>query len=258
MPIPVICSCGGKMRVADNLAGKHVKCPKCGTLLAVTTAGGAPVAAAPAPAPPPPPPADTKTVLAGSSLSETERDRVEDVLESEERLVWADKPLPEAAFRRGWLISLGFFASALVMLIITVVLLVVEKGGDLWFAAIPGLGGLALVGVGVANPYMARYRAERTSYAFTNKRAMVWECNLMGKIDLLIYPPAIVSGMYRPAFARRDGPGDIMFGNQVQRDRRGAVRRIKRHGFFFLRNPDQVEKLMREQLITPFTDKLYE
>jgi hypothetical protein len=256
MPIPVICSCGGKMRVADNLAGKHVKCPKCDTLLAVTAAGGKPVAAAPAPAPSPP--ADTKTVLACSSLSETERDRIADVLETDERLVWADKPLPEAAFRRGWLLSLGFFASALVMLIITVVLLVVEKGGELWFVAIPGLGSLALVGAGVANPYLARYRAERTAYAFTNKRAMVWECNLMGKIDLFVYSPAALAGMYRPAFARRDGPGDIMFGHQVKRDRQGAVRSVKRHGFFFLRNADQVEKMMREQLIAPFTDKLYQ
>src|SRR5579883_2809052 len=38
MPVPVSCICGKAFRVADEYAGRKVKCPSCGGILAVTTA----------------------------------------------------------------------------------------------------------------------------------------------------------------------------------------------------------------------------
>ena len=35
MPIPVVCQCGAKFQAKDALAGKRVKCPKCGNPLAI-------------------------------------------------------------------------------------------------------------------------------------------------------------------------------------------------------------------------------
>lgn len=35
MPIPLSCACGRSMRVKDELAGRRVKCPECGEVLAV-------------------------------------------------------------------------------------------------------------------------------------------------------------------------------------------------------------------------------
>jgi hypothetical protein len=48
MPIAVQCSCGQKLNVPDNLAGKQGKCPKCQQLLKIPMTGSAPAAAAPA------------------------------------------------------------------------------------------------------------------------------------------------------------------------------------------------------------------
>src|SRR2546428_11367635 len=45
MPIPVSCQCGQSFRAKDDLAGKRVKCPKCGQVLQIP--GAAPSASAP-------------------------------------------------------------------------------------------------------------------------------------------------------------------------------------------------------------------
>lgn len=47
MPIAVQCSCGQKLNVPDNLAGKQGKCPKCQQLLKIPMSGSAPIASAP-------------------------------------------------------------------------------------------------------------------------------------------------------------------------------------------------------------------
>ncbi len=41
MPIEVACSCGKSLRVPDQLAGKKVKCPACGTPIAVPASAAA-------------------------------------------------------------------------------------------------------------------------------------------------------------------------------------------------------------------------
>ncbi|MCH7727868.1 MAG: hypothetical protein IH991_15520, partial [Planctomycetes bacterium] len=35
MPIPVACQCGQKFQAKETLAGKRVKCPKCGGVLSI-------------------------------------------------------------------------------------------------------------------------------------------------------------------------------------------------------------------------------
>jgi hypothetical protein len=57
MPIKVTCACGQSFAAKDELAGRTVKCPKCGRPLAIPAAGGAgtvpasPLVPQPAPAP---------------------------------------------------------------------------------------------------------------------------------------------------------------------------------------------------------------
>src|SRR5436309_3499314 len=46
MPVPVACSCGKQLRVADEHRGKRIKCPGCGGPLSVP--GGSPSKAPPA------------------------------------------------------------------------------------------------------------------------------------------------------------------------------------------------------------------
>src|SRR5438270_745782 len=72
MPIPVVCTCAAKLKVGDHLKGKHIKCPKCGSLIAV----GGPNGRTPAPAPAAKPKADLPSpheVLEQSNLSPQER-----------------------------------------------------------------------------------------------------------------------------------------------------------------------------------------
>lgn len=45
MPVTVSCSCGKQLKVKDELIGKRVRCPACGTTFPVTAAGNAPAGA---------------------------------------------------------------------------------------------------------------------------------------------------------------------------------------------------------------------
>ena len=45
MPITVTCSCGKSLKVRDELIGKSIKCPACGSAFPVTAAGAAPAGA---------------------------------------------------------------------------------------------------------------------------------------------------------------------------------------------------------------------
>src|SRR5215470_11666317 len=118
MPVPLICPCSAKLRIADRLKGMYIKCPRCGAFHAVGSANGH----APAPARDEPEERPTKElaaattdeVLAASALSEPERDALLDVLEEGEQVVWADKPDAAAAFRFGWFFGAAFAVFGLV------------------------------------------------------------------------------------------------------------------------------------------------
>src|SRR5262245_11825219 len=120
MPIPVVCSCSAKLKVGDHLDGKHIKCPKCGSVIPVGSAanGKAPPAAKPKPAPR----RSVDDVLQESGLSAAERDRLEGELDQGEQLLWAGKPVARWAFIRGWGIGAGLIFGALVMVIIWIIM----------------------------------------------------------------------------------------------------------------------------------------
>src|SRR5260370_28987257 len=109
MPIPVVCACSAKLKVADHLLDLDVRCPKGGSVgAAAAPAPGSPYyhlyAATPrGPTPPRPealvelpdaPPASPEEVLAQSPLSDAEKRTLAAELEDDERLVWAGKPDP--------------------------------------------------------------------------------------------------------------------------------------------------------------------
>jgi hypothetical protein len=254
MPIPVICPCGGKMRVGDHLAGQHVKCPKCDTVLPVGRAAAPP--APPVANAPGSPPATTESVLAASGLSQAEQDRVEHALRSDERLVWADKPMPAAAFRRGWLHSSTFFIGFIMGGIILGLTLAEGRGNPWWLPTVIGLFTVGCLVCGLLFPSRMRWCAERTIYAFTTKRALVWYCNLLGEIKLLAYRPEVVARReVQLAVMANDGSGDIVFGQEWGQDRYGTISRVRKHGFLMVRNVDDVNKLLLEHLINPFSRK---
>jgi hypothetical protein len=261
MPIPVICACSAKLKVGDHLKGKHIKCPKCGALIPVgASEGGAPAAA------PAPPAATTEAVLQQSPLSEQERDAVEEELDKDERLVWAGKPDSRAAFLRGFVITGGLGFGAVVVLVILIVVAATVgfsgTGGTIALVFLV-LFILALIGGGIAFPYLNRWRMGKTFYAFTTKRALAWNCTWGGQIVRNSYEPADMAKLHRQNLtytSSDDGVGNLIFGAKVRtrQTAQGTVNIISRYGFFLVPRAGEVEKLLRETLVDPFMDKLYE
>jgi len=257
MPIPLICPCSAKLRVADHLQGQHIKCPRCGALHAVGAANGEAASTTGAP-PSEPAPADTETVLSRSPLAAGERDQLRDLLDEGEQVVWADKPDADAAFRFGWIFA-GFFGVVAFVLLLVLVGVLVSGGSDgflIVFALFLGVLVLGLAGAGVAAPFFQRWRYGKTFYAFTDRRALAWTCDLLGRTRLKTYPPAALGSIR--CMARDEGLGSLMFGAQEIKRKDGQVAGVIFHGFFYIKNARSVEKLMRQRLVDPFMDKLYE
>jgi hypothetical protein len=258
MPIPVICACSAKLKVGDHLKGKHIKCPKCGALLPVgTVEGGSPAAPAPAPAAPP------EAVLQQAPLSEAERASIEAEVEKDERLLWAGKPDLRAAFLRGLVFTIGLGAVALVLFIAIVSLAVAGgfKGAEGTIVAVVlVLAILAAVGAGAAAPYLFRWRMGKTFYAFTTKRAMAWDCDWGGKVSLHVYGPGDMAKLSLSSLSSGSGVGDLIFGlkARTKKTAQGNIKTFSRYGFFMVPQAAEVEKLLRETLVDPFLDKLYE
>ncbi len=259
MPIPVVCSCSAKLKVGDHLKGKHIKCPKCGALVPVGVANGTPAAPAPAKAPP-----TTKEVLEHSPLSEAERDTLEGELDKDERLVWAGRPDPRAAFLRGIVYTVALGVVAFILLVIVIIMMSVvgfkDTGGTVVFVLI-GLLGLAAAGGAAAAPYAHRWRMGKVFYAFTTKRALVWGCTWAGKTFLNVYGPSDMAQLsLQGGGGDADAVGSVIFGVRVKttQTRQGTVRTAYGYGFFLVPRAAEVEKLLRETLLNPYLDKLYE
>jgi hypothetical protein len=268
MPIPVVCSCSAKLKVGDHLNGKHIKCPKCGSVIPVGGGNGTPTAPSPAPAPaarPKAPPAPTvEEVLADSGLSAEERERLEGELAAGERLLWAGKPVARWAFIRGWGIGSGLLFGTVVLVVILILAskdgMLGGTAGTLVFIGLL-LAALASAAAGIAWPFLRRWYATLVVYAVTSKRALSWGPNYFGKVSLNEYEPEDMAKLYRTEITPGpDGVGNIIFGVSARRKktREGIEVSYHRYGFFLLRRAAQVEKLLREALVDPYLDALYE
>src|SRR5215510_12255854 len=99
MPIQVACSCGKKLHVRDELAGKKIRCPVCGGVLAVDAATPAASKSPPVPAGPTAPPAvpdqavretnDRQTTL--PSYWDCQRDFTQGLLVFTDDALWFNK-----------------------------------------------------------------------------------------------------------------------------------------------------------------------
>ena len=111
---------------------------------------------------------------------------------------------------------------------------------------------LALAG-GAAFPYYYRWRFGRNAYAVTTRRALSWDTNLIGAMRFQEYDAADLARM-KSFKIGRIGVGSLIFAREVNRKQRRVVRV---HGFQFIPDVALVEKLLRERLIDPYTDRLY-
>jgi hypothetical protein len=122
-----------------------------------------------------------------------------------------------------------------------------------------GLCAAGLLVAGVALPFVLRWRTRRTFYAFTTKRALVWACASLGRPRLVVYPPSVVSGVQREPVSTEVGNLVFAVERVTKKTREGVevTNRLRRHGFFLIRRPEEVERLLRETLVYPYLDQIY-
>ncbi len=311
MPIALGCpKCSKKLKLADTLAGKAVKCPQCATVLRVpgTAAAVKPAPAARPPAKPaaalapdaggnakPAPggprrapaeapdddnvkeaPAVARTAPEGADVPEELRERIREELTKGERIVWLGQPDPKLVLLKNLAVSS----------IAVLVLLVMTGSGVRRMAAGPRdrNGGALLAGIGllgcaiaVTVPFFQRWKATKSCYALTSRRAIVLDRNVIGVPQMTSYNPADLAGMRRREWWFFQEAGDVIFRTKVTitvtdhyaRGGRGrgfggpggymgsSVRKsVTHYGFLAVRQPRQVEALIRETLVDPILDKL--
>src|SRR5205814_8553022 len=102
----------------------------------------------------------------------------------------------------------------------------------------------------------------RNVYAVTSRRAIVFDVSPLGGLKPVTYTPAELHGFHRRALDDA-GAGDLVFRTRVfqfNTDQRGGNPQtiVLRYGFLNLRQAAEVEKVVRETLVDPLLDKIYE
>jgi hypothetical protein len=299
MPISLSCTdCSKKLRVADTLAGKAIKCPQCTTVLRVPATAAAPAATTkPAPAAAlaksvPPvdedeniksapgatrrkpsaaviggdamvAPAPSRPVPEAADVPEELREMVRGELTRGERLIWLGQPDAKLILLRAYAVcAVG----------IVVMLLMTGEGVRKVASGPPkekSVGAILItigvLGCGVAAgvPFFQRWKATKSCYALTSRRAFVFDRNTMGFPQMTIYSAGDLGGMRRREWWFFDNAGDVIFRTKVTIEISNTRSRgldIRRHttyyGFLAVRHPQQVEALVRETLVDPILDKL--
>jgi hypothetical protein len=191
-----------------------------------------------------------------------------------ERLVWIAQPVGGVVFRR----SLGYLAGGVALVALALLWLGIgflghsaaKKGAAASRAITTVSRGtdpvplvLFVAGLCCAGVPLYRWKmAERSCYALTNRRALVFRQGLFGPAQES-YSPAAVARMQRRDCWLSAGDGDLIFHTVVivrnSYSRQGGFRQrvmTKYYGFLAVARVGEVEKLVRETLIDPFVDKL--
>jgi hypothetical protein len=286
------------------LAGKAIKCPQCATVLRVPgTAPPQPVKPAPAPAPPgaeedeniklapgvarrrttePPDdanhkeaPASSSSALDDSAVPEELREKIRDELTKGEKLVWIGQPDPKLVLLKNLAVCA---VAALILLFMAgmAVRALVRSPRVEGAQVILLVAGLVGLGIAAALPFFQRWKATKSCYAVTSRRAIVLDRNAIGAPKLTNYNPADLAGMRRRDWWFFQDAGDVIFrtkvtitvtdhygpgrgrgGRRMNQYRGSSISRsVTHYGFLCVRHPRDVELLIREKLVDPILDKL--
>jgi hypothetical protein len=126
-------------------------------------------------------------------------------------------------------------------------------------------------------PFFQRWKAQKSCYAVTSRRALVFERTPIGAPKLTVYNPGDLTGMRRRDWWFFQDAGDLIFRTKVVitlsstsggygpgRHGRGygpgrggidARRSVTHYGFLSVRRPREIEIIIRESLIDPLIDK---
>jgi hypothetical protein len=195
------------------------------------------------------------------TLPEDLDQRIHSELQANERLVWAGQPRPGRFMRSTIpLVLFGIPWTAFAIFWIAAASGIMFGGfgggpdgfGGL-FACFPLFGiPFVLVGVGMlTSPFWMYRRAQRTCYALTDQRAIVWAAGWFGGIEVRSFNPAALGRMTRRDHA--DGSGDLIFEEVVSMTRNsdGYMQSYRtERGFLGIENVREVENLVRRTLLS--------
>ncbi len=183
-------------------------------------------------------PTDDFPPIGGASLVNAE-------LAKGERLVWTGQPIP-------WRFSVSSLPFVLFGIPFTAFAFFwIAVAGAFRFPGAPGPFGLfalfgipfVIVGLGLLmSPFWMYLKARRTAYAITDRRALVIEPDLWGRIIVRSFEPARLAVLFRTQHA--DGSGNLIF----QREYRLGGRRawFVDIGFFAIPEVREAEERVRE------------
>jgi len=182
----------------------------------------------------------------GSEVPGEMQDRVERELESGERVLWMEQPVPRF-FSPG---STGAFLFGIPWTAFTV--FGILSASDFKMPEFSNVGDVfiplfiipfLLVGLAMLSAPLWTYRSTRkTVYAITDRRALSIEGGLRST-TVRSYPPERLQEVYRTE--RRDGRGDVIIAARSWKDSDGD-RRTEKLGFMNVRDAKTVEKMLRE------------
>jgi hypothetical protein len=258
-PISVACACGARMEAPESLAGKSVKCPQCSAAVAL-----------PAPEKPTAANAFSAKYREDGPIPEEIKEKAIAELGTNERLVWMGKPADGIVLRRNlaWLAGGGVVALGCLLWITGAIgFKEVQQPGRPPAAAPTRNNGpailLLLISLGVISvPGFRLLAARRTGYALTNRRALVFKGGVFGS-SRESYPPSELIEMHRSDSWIAPGGGDVIFRSvtviTTSRNQEGKLSKSSRtihYGFLSIYNPQDVERLIRETLVTPVHGKV--
>jgi hypothetical protein len=195
----------------------------------------------------------TGPLFLDSSLPEELDAQVRSELRPGERLLWVGQPqvrrlvrqaIPTMLFGIPWTGFSVFWMSAASGMFF-------GNGGFGLFSLIFSLFGVPFVLIGLwllTYPYWRWREAERTCYALTDRRAIVWQAGMFGAVTVRSYGPEALGRIHRTEYA--DGCGDVVF-EQVtsQHGDSEDPPTETRQGFLAIPNVREVEELIRRVLL---------
>ncbi|MEO1009543.1 MAG: hypothetical protein AAFX79_13350 [Planctomycetota bacterium] len=196
----------------------------------------------------------------------TQDPRIAPELRDDERVLWADRPVPRA-FNKATVSAVLFsipFTGFAVFWIAGAAGLIGGMGG-------PGQGGpgpsggvmgtvfplfglpFVLVGLGMmSTPIWYRRRLKKSLYAITDRRAIIWQGAVFGGTQVSSHWAKDLAVLERRQ--RSDGSGDLVFERREKRWRDGdgdARRSVQEVGFMSVPNVREVERALHDHLIDP-------
>ena len=188
-------------------------------------------------------------IEADPTLLGDQRRMVEAELEPGERLLWWARPLagrlaiktlpiilfgiPWTAFALFWMWGASGFGHTPKS----------DDAGPFRFFFLFGLP-FVLIGLGMLSaPYWAWRKGQRTVYAVTDRRAIIFAASLWGSSNIRSFAPAALADLERKQ--RPDGSGDIIFCREVSPINTNNRTRQTEIGFVGVANVKQVETLLK-------------